>query len=59
MICSYDDYGVGNTVISFHAEVPCEMDFMAAHELIDDLEDSMKEKISLRSVYTYGSGGRS
>lgn len=38
------DYGVGNTVISFHAEVPCEMDFMAAHELIDDLEDSMKEK---------------
>ena len=43
MICSHD-YGVGNTVISFHAEVPCEMDFMAAHELIDDLEDSMKEK---------------
>lgn len=38
------DYGVGNTVISIHAEVPCEMDFMAAHELIDDLEDSMKEK---------------
>ena len=38
------DYGVGNTVISSHAEVPCEMDFMAAHELIDDLEDSMKEK---------------
>lgn len=38
------DYGVENTVISFHAEVPCEMDFMAAHELIDDLEDSMKEK---------------
>ena len=38
------DYGVGNTVISFHSEVPCEMDFMAAHELIDDLEDSMKEK---------------
>ena len=38
------DYGVGSTVISFHAEVPCKMDFMAAHELIDDLEDSMKEK---------------
>ena len=30
------DYGVGNTVISFHAEVPCEMDFMAAHELLND-----------------------
>lgn len=38
------DYGVGSTVISFHAEVPCEMDFMAAHELIDTLEDHMKEK---------------
>ena len=38
------DYGVGSTVISFHAEVPCEMDFMAAHELIDNLEDHMKEK---------------
>ena len=30
-------------IIGIH-EVPCEMDFMAAHELIDDLEDSMKEK---------------
>lgn len=38
------DYGIGNMVISFHAEVPCEMDFMAAHELIDSLEDSMKKK---------------
>ena len=38
------DYGVGSTVISFHAEVPCKMDFMAAHELIDTLEDHMKEK---------------
>lgn len=38
------DYGVGNSVISFHAEVPCEMDFMAAHELIDAVEEDMKKK---------------
>lgn len=38
------DYGIGNMVISFHAEVPCEMDFTSAHELIDSLEDSMKKK---------------
>lgn len=47
------DYGVGNTVISFHAEVPCEMDFMAAHELIDDLEDSMKENITAQCLYIW------
>lgn len=38
------DYGVGNSVISFHAEVPCEMDFIAAHELIDAVEEDMKKK---------------
>lgn len=38
------DYGVGNMVISFHAEVPCQMDFMEAHELIDAVEDDMKKK---------------
>ncbi|WP_295211102.1 cation diffusion facilitator family transporter [Ruminococcus sp.] len=38
------DYGVGNSVISFHAEVPCEMNFMAAHELIDSVEEDMKKK---------------
>lgn len=38
------DYGVGNSVISFHAEVPCEMNFMAAHELIDAVEEDMKKK---------------
>lgn len=38
------DYGVGNMVISFHAEVPCQMDFMEAHELIDSVEDDMKKK---------------
>lgn len=38
------DYGVGNMVISLHAEVPCSMDFSAAHELIDLIEDDLKIK---------------
>lgn len=36
------DYGVGNLIISMHAEVPMEMDFSAAHELIDSIEDDLK-----------------
>ncbi len=38
------DYGVGNLIISMHAEVPMEMDFNAAHELIDMIEDQLKKK---------------
>ncbi len=36
------DYGVGNLIISMHAEVPMEMDFNSAHELIDRIEDDLK-----------------
>ena len=38
------DYGVGNLIISMHAEVPMEMDFNAAHELIDMIEDALKKQ---------------
>ena len=37
-----NDYGMGNLVISMHAEVPCTMDFTLAHELIDQIEDDLK-----------------
>ncbi len=36
------DYGVGNLIISMHAEVPMEMNFNDAHELIDKIEDDLK-----------------
>ena len=39
-----NDYGMGNLVISMHAEVPQKMDFIAAHELVDVVEDDLKEK---------------
>lgn len=38
------DYGVGNMIISMHAEVPCKSDIMQAHELIDLIEDDLKIK---------------
>ena len=38
------DYGVGRMVISLHAEVSCTMDIMNAHELIDLIEDDLREK---------------
>lgn len=38
------DYGVGNLIISMHAEVPMEMDFNSAHELIDKIEDDLKKQ---------------
>lgn len=38
------NYGVGMNIISLHAEVPAEMGFMEAHELIDEIECDLKEK---------------
>lgn len=38
------NYGVGNNIISLHAEVPSEMGFMEAHELVDLIENDLREK---------------
>lgn len=38
------NYGVGISMITLHAEVPCKMDFTEAHELIDLIEDDLKIK---------------
>lgn len=38
------NYGVGNNIISLHAEVPSEMGFMEAHELVDIIENDLREK---------------
>lgn len=38
------NYGVGINMISLHAEVPADMDFSEAHELIDVIEDDLKIK---------------
>ncbi len=38
------DYGVGIIIVSLHAEMPHDMNFMSAHELIDVVEDDLKIK---------------
>lgn len=41
------NYGVGANMISLHAEVPASMGFTEAHELIDHVENELKEKFSV------------
>lgn len=38
------NYGVGADIISLHAEVPAEMGFIEAHELIDEIECDLRKK---------------
>lgn len=38
------DYGPGRCIISFHAEVPCDVDIMKAHDVIDRLERKIQGK---------------
>lgn len=40
------NYGVGVSIISLHAEVPCTMEIMQAHELIDRLEDELRVRFN-------------
>lgn len=38
------DYGPGRCIISFHAEIPYDVDIMHAHDVIDKLERKIQEK---------------
>ena len=38
------DYGPGRCIISFHAEIPYDVDIMHAHDVIDRLERKIQEK---------------
>ena len=49
------DYGVGRMVISLHAEISSKTDIMLAHELIDLIEDDLREKVQMQCYDTYGS----
>lgn len=41
------NYGVGSNMISLHAEIPAGMSFTEAHELIDRVENELKEKFGV------------
>ena len=38
------DYGPGRVIVSFHAEIPAEMNVMEAHDIIDAMEDKIKKE---------------
>lgn len=44
------DYGPGRLMISLHAEMPSNMNVFKAHELIDDLENELGEKLGCEAV---------
>lgn len=46
----YHDYGPGRAMMSFHAEVPADGDFLALHDLIDHVERELKDKHHIETV---------
>lgn len=44
------NYGVGRCIASVHAEVPCNIDIMEIHEVIDDAEKELSEKLNIHLV---------
>lgn len=44
------DYGPGRQMISLHAEVPVNVDILAAHDTIDNLERELKEQLGCDAV---------
>ncbi len=40
------DYGPGRMIISLHAEVPASGDILAMHDLIDNIENQLRERFS-------------
>ncbi len=46
----YHDYGPGRAMMSFHAEVPADGDFLALHDLIDHIERELKTAHHIETV---------
>ena len=44
------NYGPGRQMISLHAEVPSDGDILAIHEVIDDIEVALREKMGCEAV---------
>jgi len=40
------DYGPGRVIVSLHAEVPCDMDLLEAHDIIDNAELRVKNEFN-------------
>lgn len=46
----YHDYGPGRAMMSFHAEVPAEGDLLVLHDMIDHVEQELKERHHIDTV---------
>lgn len=46
----YHDYGPGRAMMSFHAEVPADADFLEIHDIIDHIERELKSKHNIETV---------
>jgi len=46
----YHDYGPGRAMMSFHAEVPADSDFLEIHDIIDTIEREMKAQFRIETV---------
>lgn len=44
------DYGPTRTFVSLHAEVPCDMDILQIHDVIDNLEVEIKTKLGFEAT---------
>lgn len=44
------DYGPGRMMISLHAEIPASVGIFESHELIDDIEQELEEKLRCEAV---------
>ena len=44
------DYGPGRMMISLHAEVPADADLLATHDMIDNIEKELREKLGCDAV---------
>ncbi len=44
------DYGPGRRIISLHAEVPAEQEFLSMHDTIDNIERALSEKLHCDTV---------
>ncbi len=44
------NYGPGRQMVTLHAEVPCDCDFLETHDIIDNIELAIREKFSCSAV---------
>lgn len=44
------DYGLGRLIISLHAEVPCDIDMMKIHDVIDRIEHELSSRLGCEAV---------